>query len=195
MDWGELIGKRRWDVAVDFASEPEKWREHIATVERREPFRDFVYKVRRTDGSLGFVSISGKPVFDAEDRFAGYRGVARDITERRRAEEELRDREQRYRDAQVELAHGTRVTTLGELVASIVHEINQPLAAIVADADASLHWLAAARPDLDSVRGALEGIVTEGQRAAEVIQRIRQLATKSAPRKAAADVNRVVLDV
>src|SRR5207248_9468286 len=75
------------------------------------------------------------------------------------------------------------------------HEVNQPLGAIVADADASLNWLAAARPDLDSVRGALEGIVTEGQRAAEVIQRIRQLATKSAPRKAAADVNRIVLDV
>ena len=154
MDWSELIGTRRWDVAADFASEPGKWRDHIATVERREPFRDFVYKVRRTDGSLGFVSISGKPVFDAENRFAGYRGVARDITERRRAEEELRNREQRYRDAQAELAHVTRVTTLGELAASIAHEINQPLAAIVADADASLNWLATADPDLDMVRGA-----------------------------------------
>ena len=78
IDWGKLIGKRRWDVAADFASEPEHWREHMATLERREPFRDFVYKVRRVDGSLGFVSISGKPVFDAEGRFSGYRGVARE---------------------------------------------------------------------------------------------------------------------
>ena len=195
MDWGELIGKRRWDVAADFASEPDKWREHIATVERREPFRDFVYKVRRTDGSLGYVSISGKPVFDAEDRFAGYRGVARDITERRRAEEELRDREQRYRDAQVELAHVTRVTTLGELVASIAHEINQPLAAIVADADASLNWLATADPDLERVRGALDGIAKDGYRAGEVIQRIRQLATKTEPQKASVDINGVIRDV
>jgi PAS domain S-box-containing protein len=155
IDWGELIGKRRWDAAVDFASEPEKWREHMATVERREPFRDFVYQVRRADGSLGFVSISGKPVFDAEGRFAGYRGVARDITERKRAEEELRDREQRIRDAQVELAHVTRVTTLGELAASIAHEINQPLTAIVADANASLNWPATADPDVDRVRGTL----------------------------------------
>jgi PAS domain S-box-containing protein len=195
MDWGKLIGKRRWDVAADFASEPEKWREHIATVARREPFRDFVYTVRRFDGSLGFVSISGKPVFDAEGRFAGYRGVARDITEHKRAEEELRDREQRYRDAQAELAHVTRVTTLGELAASIAHEINQPLAAIVADADASLNWLARADPDLEMVRGALDGIAKDGHRAGEVIQRIRQLATKTEPQKAPVDVNGVVRDV
>lgn len=195
MDWGKLIGKRRWDVAADFASEPEKWREHIATVARREPFRDFVYTVRRFDGSLDFVSISGKPVFDAEGRFAGYRGVARDITEHKRAEEELRDREQRYRDAQAELAHVTRVTTLGELAASIAHEINQPLAAIVADADASLNWLARADPDLEMVRGALDGIAKDGHRAGEVIQRIRQLATKTEPQKAPVDVNGVVRDV
>jgi PAS domain S-box-containing protein len=85
-DWGTLIGKRRWDVAADVASEPEHWREHMATLERREPFRDFVYQVRRVDGTLGFVSISGKPVWDAEGRFAGYRGVARDITERQRTQ-------------------------------------------------------------------------------------------------------------
>ncbi len=194
-DWGELIGKRRWDVAVDFASEPEKWREHMASVERREPFRDFVYQGRRADGSLGFVSISGKPVFDAEGRFAGYRGVARDITERKRAEEELRDREQRIRDAQVELAHVTRVTTLGELAASIAHEINQPLTAIVADANASLNWLATADPDLDMVRDALDAIVKDGYRAGEVIQRIRQLVTKGEPQKARVDINGVIRDV
>src|SRR5258708_40083544 len=57
MDWGELIGKRCWDVAVDFASEPEKWREHIATVDRPEPLRDCFHKVRPTGGSLVFVSI------------------------------------------------------------------------------------------------------------------------------------------
>src|SRR6185436_7925256 len=147
-----------------------------------EPFRDFVYTGRRTDGSLGFISISGKPVFDAEHRFVGYRGVARDVTERKRAEEELRE-------AQAELAHVTRVTTLGELAASIAHEINQPLAAIVADADASLNWLARANPDLDRVRGALTAVVSDGHRAANVIQRIRQLATKSDPQRVRVDIN------
>jgi PAS domain S-box-containing protein len=84
------IGKRRWEIAADFASEPEKWREHIATLDRHEPFHDFVYSSRRPDGALDFVSISGKPVFDARGRFTGYRGVARDITKHKRAEADLR---------------------------------------------------------------------------------------------------------
>src|SRR6185503_18594850 len=91
-----------------------------------------------------------------------------DITERKRAEEAL-DR------ARTELAHVTRVTTLGELAASIAHEINQPLAAIGADANACLHWLAADRPNLDSVREALTAIVKDGDRAGAVITRIRAL--------------------
>ncbi len=114
--------------------------------------------------------------------------IGRDITEYVEAEEALQK-------AQAELAHVTRVTTLGELAASIAHEVNQPLAAIVADADASLNWLAAPRPDLERVREALEAIAMDGHRAAEVIQRIRQLATKSAPRKDLVDVNDVVRDV
>jgi len=114
--------------------------------------------------------------------------IGRDITEYVQAEEALQQ-------AQAELAHVTRVTTLGELAASIAHEVNQPLAAIVADADASLNWLAAPRPDLERVREALEAISMDGHRAAEVIQRIRQLATKSAPRKDPVNVNDVVRDV
>src|SRR4029453_8821568 len=105
-------GRRRVDAATDATAEPQKWREHMATLERHEPFRDFVYQRRRPDGMLRIVSASGKPVFDGGGRFAGYRGVARDITELRRAEEMLRDREQRIRDAQLELARVTRVTTL-----------------------------------------------------------------------------------
>src|SRR2546427_5423285 len=114
--------------------------------------------------------------------------IGRDITDYVEAEEALQE-------AQAELAHVTRVTTLGELAASIAHEVNQPLAAIVADADASLNWLAAPRPDLERVREALEAIAMDGHRAAEVIQRIRQLATKSAPRKDPVNVNDVVHDV
>jgi PAS domain S-box-containing protein len=113
---------------------------------------------------------------------------ARDLTEHMLAVEALQN-------VQAELAHVTRVTTLGELAASIAHEVNQPLAAIVADADASLNRLAAPRPDLERVREALEAIATDGHRAAEVIRRIRQLATKSAPRKDPVNVNDVVRDV
>jgi PAS domain S-box-containing protein len=92
--------------------------------------------------------------------------------ERKQAEEALHQ-------AQIELAHVTRVTTLGELTASIAHEVNQPLAAIVADASACLQWLAADRPDLDSARGALAAMVKDGERAADVIGRIRALLSRS----------------
>ena len=99
-DQDTLIGKRRWDIAADFASEPDKWREHMATLDRHEPFHDFVYSSRGADGALGFVSISGKPVFDADGRFTGYRGVARDITKHKRAEADLRRSEAYLAEAQ-----------------------------------------------------------------------------------------------
>ncbi|HZO42376.1 MAG TPA: PAS domain S-box protein [Methylomirabilota bacterium] len=114
--------------------------------------------------------------------------ISRDLTEHMLAVEALQK-------AQAELAHVTRVTTLGELAASVAHEVNQPLAAIVADANASLNWLAASPPDLESVSGALEAIVRDGHRAGEVIQRIRQLARKGAPRTDPLDLNDVVRDV
>jgi PAS domain S-box-containing protein len=111
-----------------------------------------------------------------------------DITERKRAEDALQK-------AEAQLAHVTRLTTMGELAASIAHEVNQPLAAIVADANASLNWLATANPDLEQVREALAAVAKDAHRAADVVQRIRQLATKTGPRKVPLDVNDVVRDV
>jgi len=85
--------------------------------------------------------------------------------------------------------------TLGELAASIAHEINQPLAAIVADAEASLNWLAPPDPDVDRVRDSLDAIIKDGHLAAEVIQRIRQLATKGETKRASVEINSVIRDV
>jgi PAS domain S-box-containing protein len=171
----ELLGRRRLDGAADVAAEPQKWREHMAILERHEPFRDFVFQRRRLDGTLQIVSASGKPVFDAEGRFTGYRGVARDITELRRAEEMLREREQRIRDAQLELARVTRVTTLGELVASIAHEINQPLAAIMMNTSAALRFMSRTPPAMDEANAALHRLLEDGQRAEQVIRGIRAM--------------------
>ena len=114
--------------------------------------------------------------------------LRKEILERKRAEEALHQ-------AQAELAHATRVTTLGELAASIAHEINQPLAAIVADANACLHWLEADRPDLDSVRGALAAVAEDGDRAAEVISRIRGLLSRSAVAHEPCDLARIIREV
>ena len=128
------------------------------------------------------------PLRPDSERVEAALAVTRDLTDRVRASEALQE-------TQAELAHVTRVMTLGELTASIAHEVNQPLAAIVADANASLNWLAASPPALGSVREALDAIVKDGHRAADVIQRIRQLATKTSPQKARLDVNDVIRDV
>ena len=103
--------------------------------------------------------------------------------------------EEALRQAQAELARVTRVTTVGELAASIAHEVNQPLAAIVADASACLQWLAADRPDLDSVREALGAVVKDGERAAEVVGRIRALLSRTAVAREPCDLAGIVHEV
>jgi C4-dicarboxylate-specific signal transduction histidine kinase len=95
------------------------------------------------------------------------------------------------RKAQAELAHVTRVTTLGELTASIAHEINQPLAAIIANAEACLSWLDRNPPDLEAARRSAEWIVEDGNRASEVIRRVRALAKNIDIEKAPLDINHV----
>src|SRR3989441_3735128 len=112
-----------------------------------------------------------------------------------RARAERKQADEALQQAREELAHVTRVTTLGELAASIAHEINQPLAAIIADANACLHWLEADRPDLDSVREALTAIVKDGLRAGEVITRIRALLTRSSVAHRLCDLAGVIRDV
>jgi PAS domain S-box-containing protein len=110
------------------------------------------------------------------------------VTERKRTEEALKN-------AQAELAHAARVTTLGELTASIAHEVNQPLAAIVTNGQASLRLLARDTPDLDAAREAVEAIINDGIRASEVIKRIRALMEKSTPEKAPLDINETIREV
>src|SRR6202042_2940029 len=90
-----------------------------------------------------------------------------DMTDRKQAEEKLRASEQRLLDAQMELARGTRVTTLGELTASIAHEVNQPLAGIMANAAACLRWLDRGTPDLNAARRSVEWVIDNGHRGEE----------------------------
>jgi C4-dicarboxylate-specific signal transduction histidine kinase len=111
-----------------------------------------------------------------------------DVTESKHAQEALQQ-------AQAELAHVTRVTTLGELTASIAHEVNQPLAAIVTSGEACLRWLAVTPPDIAEARGAIERIIRDGNRASEVIRRLRDLMRKTEPQMAPLDINDVISDV
>jgi PAS domain S-box-containing protein len=115
-----------------------------------------------------------------------------DMTDLKRAEEKLRASEQRFVDAQMELAHVTRMTTLGELTASIAHEVNQPLAAVVANAEAGLRWLDRESPDIAKARRSVEWIIDDGNRASEVIRRVRSLATKTSIEKVPLNINDVI---
>jgi PAS domain S-box-containing protein len=142
----------------------------------------------RKDGSRVPILIGGA-IFESK-RDEGVAFIV-DMTERKQAEEKLRTSEQRLLDAQMELARVTRVTTLGELTASIAHEVNQPLAAVVANAEACLRWLDRGPPDLDAARRSVEWVIDDGNRAGEVIRRIRALANKTGIEKIPLDVNDV----
>jgi len=182
---GSEIGKRRWEVPY-LEPDEEAWRKHRETLAAHLPFRDFELARPAPDGGKRYVSVSGLPVFDKTGRFMGYRGVGRHITERRRAEEASRA-------MQAELAHANRVTTMGQLTASIAHEVNQPIAATVTNAQAALRWLSAQPPDLGEVSNSLRRIVEDGKRAGNVIGGIRALINKVPPRKVRFDLNEAIL--
>jgi PAS domain S-box-containing protein len=118
-----------------------------------------------------------------------------DISDRKRAEERLHASEQRFLDAQMELARVTRVTTLGELTVSIAHEVNQPLAGIAANAQACLKWLDRAPPNLEAARRSTQWVIDDVNRASEVIRRVRALANKTSFEKAPLDINEVIREV
>jgi PAS domain S-box-containing protein len=186
-----LTGLARWDVADDVEPESEKWRQHRAIHDAHQPFRDFVYRTVSKDGSPVYVRSSGKPLIDSSGNFLGYRGTGTDITATIRADHA----EQALRNAQAELARVTRVTTLGELTASIAHEVNQPLAGVIANAEASLRWLDRETPNLAAVRRSVEWAISDASRASDVIRGVRALANKSDIERAPLDVNGIIKDV
>jgi C4-dicarboxylate-specific signal transduction histidine kinase len=122
------------------------------------------------------------------DRVTRVRGLMVDLTNRKQAEEALRQ-------AQSDLAHVNRVTTMGELTASLAHEVNQPIAAAVTNANTGLRWLAANPPNVEEARAAATRIVKDGTRAAEIVSRIRLLFKKGTPVRELVDVNELIREM
>ena len=146
------------------------------------------YRLRRFDGEYCWVLDHGVPRFESDGTFLGYIGTAIDITERRRTESELR----RQRE---ELAHVNRVSTMGELSASLAHELNQPLTAILSNAQAAQRFLAANPADVQELGEILKDIVQDDSRASEVIQRMRALVKKEELAFVSLDLAGVIRDV
>jgi PAS domain S-box-containing protein len=312
---GSEIGKTRWELPY-LEPDEETWRKHRATLDAHLPFRDFELARPMPDGDKRYVSVSGLPMFDSTGRFLGYRGVGRDTTDRKRAEEALREGETRFRtfvdhaaDAffmldfehatildvnrsaceslgyareeligmtplafdvdlnpatlesiatraaagetvlfnrhrhrrkdgsvfpvevqtsffqhggrrlllkiarnisdrvqaeeererrrqlEADLAHINRVSLMGELAASITHEVNQPLTGIVSNGSACLRWLAGDSPNLEEARKAARRIVRDGKRAGDVIARVRALTRQDATSTDKVDLNQSIQEV
>jgi PAS domain S-box-containing protein len=186
-----VAGRMRWTDLT-----PPEWREaderalaEIVKTGRAQPFEK---EYLRKDGRRVPIMIGGT-AFEAE----GKEGVAfvLDLTERKRAEQEARESERRYHEVQTELAHANRVDTIGQLAASIAHEVTQPIGATVTSAEAGLRWLSVQPPDVEEAREMFRGIVNAGHRAADVIGRIRELMKKAPPRKESVDINQAIREV
>jgi PAS domain S-box-containing protein len=152
---------------------------------------DFEYRIVLPDGTVKHLHTLAHPVLSPAGEVLEVVGTTVDITDRKRAEQER----ERLRQLEADLAHIDRVSLLGELAASIAHEVNQPLAGIVSNGGACLRWLAGDAPDVEEVREALRDIVRDGKRAGEVIHRIRSLTRKSAAARERLDLNRTIGEV
>jgi len=175
---------------------PAEWRGRderaVAELKASGIFQPFEKEYFRKDGSRVPVLLGG-----ALFEYGGNDGVAfvLDLIEQKRAQEGLRASERSLRQAQAELAHVNRVTTMGQIAASISHEVTQPIAAGITNAKTALRWLDSQPPDLEEVRLALGGIVNEGNRATDVIDRIRALIKKAPPRKDRLEINEAFCEV
>jgi PAS domain S-box-containing protein len=310
----DRIGTACWDHALDLETEPEKWRFIRATLDSRQPFRDFVYCTLGGNGSPMYVRASGKPVFNANGEFRGYRGTGTDVTAIVHAQEALRESERSLRSAidgipglvavlaangevetvnrplfeyfgqslewlknwgtndavhpedlprvverfrravasglpfqfdqrqrcidgeyrwfetrgvpirddsgriarwyvlltdtddrtralaeldqmQSDFAHMNRVSMMGELAASLSHEITQPIASARNNARAAQNFMDMQPPDLSEVREALSCVVGDTDRAGDIVDRIRDHIKKTPPRKESSDLNQAITDV
>jgi PAS domain S-box-containing protein len=180
-------------------SEPTFWKDHVhpedqgwtlqfcqnATAEKRD--HQFEYRMIAADGRVVWLRDLVTVVMEG-DRVTRVRGLMVDLTNRKQAEEALRQ-------AQSDLAHVNRVTTMGELTASLAHEVNQPIAAAVTNANTGLRWLAANPPNVEEARAAATRIVKDGTRAAEIVSRIRLLFKKGTPVRELVDVNELIREM
>jgi PAS domain S-box-containing protein len=180
-----------WRAAVhpeDRERYQDKWRASLAA---GEPFEDEARFCCAADGRYRWFLARGVPLRDKRGKILRWYGILADIEDRKRAEEAR----EKLRQLEADLAHINRVSMMGELAASIAHEVNQPLSGIVSNGSACLRWLTGDRPEVEEVREAVRDIVRDGKRAGEIITRIRSLTKKTASPREKLDLNDSVREV
>jgi PAS domain S-box-containing protein len=180
-----------WQRALhpeDLVRHSEKWRISVAT---GQVFEDEARFRRAADGEYRWFLVRGVPLRDEHGNIVEWYGTLTDIEDRKRAEQER----EKLREREADLAHINRVSTLGEMAASLAHEIKQPIAATIISATSCIEWLEHEPPNLDRARAAAARIDKYGNRAAEIIDRIRSLYKKSPPQRELVDVNGIIQEM
>jgi PAS domain S-box-containing protein len=165
--------------------------EELEKARREKAEFDFDFRIVHPGGEIRDIHTIGHPVFSLSGDLVEFVGTVIDVTERKRAEEER----ERLRQVQADLAHLSRVTTMGELTASLAHEIRQPITAAATDAKTCLRWLGRDNPDLAEARDAASRMVKDVARAADIISRISLLFQKGATQRELVDVNEVIREM
>jgi PAS domain S-box-containing protein len=168
-----------------------KFKEAVETAQRDKTDFELEYRFDHPCGELRDIHVIGHPILSPSGELVEFVGTVMDVTERKRSEEER----ERFRQALADLARINRVTTMGELTASLAHEVNQPIAAAVTSANSCLHWLEGEVPNLDKARAAVMRIVKDGTRAAEIISRTRRLFQKGASPWELVHMNEVITEM
>jgi PAS domain S-box-containing protein len=194
-----MVGYEREDLVsgrMRWTNSPSEWRDgdpqRVNEVKTAGTLQAFEQEYFRKDGSRVPVLVGVARIEETENQAVAF---VIDLTEQKQAESEARENERRYREAQLELAHANRVATMGELTASIAHEVNQPLAALLTNAETAVRWLARQPPHLEKAKPLIDNIIDDGKRAAEIVSRIRDLSRKTATRKENLEVNETILGV
>src|SRR5579864_2300340 len=180
-----------WQSAIhpqDFVRSFEKWRTSVAS---GQLFEDEARFRRAADGEYRWFLVRGVPFRDQHGKIVKWYGTLTDIEDRKRAEQER----EKLRQLEAGLAHMNRVSMLGEMAASLAHEIKQPIAAAITSANSCIEWLAHEPPNLDRARAAASKVDKYGNSAAEIIDRLRSFYRKSPPRHELVDVNRIIHEI
>jgi PAS domain S-box-containing protein len=182
--WGEFVERIHPADRLKWTGEVER-----AIVEKAD--YEHKFRILLPNGMVKWIHTVGHPVVSNAGDFEGFVGSSTDITELKRAEQER----EKLRQLEADLAHIDRVSTLGEMAASLAHEIKQPIAAAITSANSCIEWLAHEPPNLDRARAAAARIDQYGNRAAEIIDRIRSLYKNSPPQRELVDVNGIVHEI